>query len=97
LRTSLRLAPEFFWPAGRNPLVTIASGLAWRLLDLDGRQVWSHNGGGGAGMSTLILLDTEANAAAACWLSGPVFATPEGQALFVELHHRLLREMLRPS
>lgn len=83
------------WPAGRNPLVTIDSGLAWRLYDLDGRPVWSHNGGGGAGMSTVLLLEREAKAAAAAWLSGPVFDTKEGQAFFVELHHRLLAEMLR--
>lgn len=84
------------WASGRNPLVSIDTGLAWRLYDLDGRQVWSHNGGGGAGMSTFLLLDTKANAAAAAWISGPVFDTKEGQALFVELHHRLLAEMLRP-
>jgi len=83
------------WPAGRNPLVTIDSGLAWRLYDLDGRAVWSHNGGGGAGMSTVLLLDREANAAAAAWVSGPVFHTKQGQDFFVELHHRLLAEMLR--
>lgn len=83
------------WTAGRNPLVTIDCGLAWRLYDLDGRQVWSHNGGGGAGMSTMLLLDREANTAAAAWVSGPVFDTKEGQAFFVELHHRLLAEMLQ--
>jgi CubicO group peptidase (beta-lactamase class C family) len=83
------------WASGRNPLVTIDTGLAWRLYDLDGRRVWSHNGGGGAGMSTFLLLDREAGAAAAAWISGPVLETPAGQALFVELHHRLLAEMLR--
>lgn len=83
------------WPPGRNPLVTLDSGLAWRLYDLDGREVWSHNGGGGAGMSTFLLLDAAAKAAAAAWFSGPVFDTREGQAFFMELHHRLLAEMLR--
>jgi hypothetical protein len=48
-------------------------------------------------MSTFLLLDAAAHAVAVAWISGPVFDAREGQAFFVELHHRLLllAEMLR--
>ena len=93
---------EMFKPQGidpaqlksRNPVVSLDHGLVWRLLDLDGRRIWSHNGNG-SGMGTLVLVDDRTRAAAVVWISGGVLETPEGQAFFVELHHRLLAEMER--
>jgi hypothetical protein len=73
---------------GRSPIVSLDHGLAWRLLDIGGRRVWSHNGNG-AGMATAIFIDDKARSAAVVWLSGGVLETPQGQAFFVELHHRL--------
>lgn len=79
---------------GRNPIVSLDMGLAWKLLDLDGRRIWSHNGNG-TGMSTAVLLDDRTRTAAVVWVSGGVLDTPEGRAFFVELHHRLVAEMER--
>jgi len=79
---------------GRSPIVSLDHGLAWRLLDLDGRRIWSHNGNG-SGMTTAVLLDDKTRAAAVVWITGGVLETPEGQAFFLDLHHRLLAEMER--
>jgi CubicO group peptidase (beta-lactamase class C family) len=79
---------------GRSPIVSLDHGLVWRLLDLDGRKIWSHNGNG-AGMGTLVLVDDKTKVAAVAWISGGVLETPGGQAFFVELHHRLAAEMER--
>ena len=79
---------------GRSPLVSLDMGLVWRLLDLDGRRIWSHNGNGD-GMATAVLLDDKTKSAAVVWISGGVLETPEGQAFFADLHHRLLAEMER--
>jgi len=79
---------------GRSSLVSLDMGLVWRLLDLDGRRIWSHNGNGD-GMATAVLLDDKAKSAAVVWITGGVLETTEGQAFFADLHHRLLGEMER--
>ena len=72
----------------RSPIVSLDHGLAWRLLDLGGRRVWSHNGNG-TGMATAVFLDDTSRSAAVVWVSGGVLETPRGQAFFADLHHRL--------
>jgi CubicO group peptidase (beta-lactamase class C family) len=79
---------------GRSPIVSLDHGLVWRLIDVDGRRIWSHNGNG-SGMATALFLDDNTKSAAVVWISGGVLETPAGQAFFVDLHHRLLAEMER--
>ncbi len=91
------LTPQGIDPAqlkSRNPIVSLDTGLVWRLLDVDGRRIWSHNGNG-SGMATLILLDDKTRSAAVAWISGGVLETAAGQAFFADLHHRLVTEMER--
>ncbi len=78
----------------RNPIVSLDTGLVWRLLDVDGRRIWSHNGNG-SGMATLLLLDDKTRSAAVVWISGGVLETAAGQVFFADLHHRLVTEMER--
>jgi CubicO group peptidase (beta-lactamase class C family) len=79
---------------GPSPLVTVDSGLVWRMIELDGRRVWSHTGNG-AGMATAVLLDDKAKAAGAVWVSGGALENKDGQIFFMDLLRRLLAEMLR--
>ena len=46
-------------------------------------------------MATAVFLDNKTKSAAVVWISGGVIEIPEGEAFFVELHHRLLAEMER--
>jgi CubicO group peptidase (beta-lactamase class C family) len=78
---------------GASPLEHLDTGLIWRLIALDGRPVWSHTGNG-AGLASVVLLDTQEHAAAVLWVSGGVLETKEGQAFLLDLIHRVHAEML---
>jgi CubicO group peptidase (beta-lactamase class C family) len=79
---------------GRSPWVSLDTGLVWKLIELDGHRIWSFNGNGD-GMATAVLLDDKRKGAAVVWISGGVLETPQGQAFFADLHHRLVAEMER--
>jgi CubicO group peptidase (beta-lactamase class C family) len=95
---------EVFTPQGinpaqlksRSPLVSLDTGLVWRLLEVDGHRIWSHNGNG-SGMASFLLLDDKTKSAAVVWITGGVLETPEGQAFFADRHHRLRAEMERSN